>query len=175
MRDTGLWSGLLGLLGPNADELAALRARYGVPDAEVPSIPVRLGRGVMDVWEPLRQTYLNVSDPKQAAAYRAQRAEEERLYERGLLAGDPGALQPRYIGTLPNGKPPRVTAPPLKDSDVWRMLGRSAPAALGVVFAPELPPAEAALGLLLSGNLYDSLGALAERFAPWLEMPQLFR
>ena len=53
----GFWGGLLGsLLGPSPQQLAALRQKYGVPDAEVPSVMARMGRGLMDLIEPTKQT-----------------------------------------------------------------------------------------------------------------------
>jgi len=57
MDDTnnGFWSGLLGgLLGPSDEELAKLRKKYGIPDAEAPSPMVSIGRGAMDVWQPIK-------------------------------------------------------------------------------------------------------------------------
>ena len=78
-----------GLLGPSADELATMRQQRGIPNAEAPSPMVSVGRGAMDAWEPVKQTYLNMFDTTQAQAYRQQRAEDERLYQRGLLSANP--------------------------------------------------------------------------------------
>ena len=53
--NNGFWSGLLGgLLGPSDEELAKLRKKYGIPDAEAPSPMVSIGRGAMDVWQPIK-------------------------------------------------------------------------------------------------------------------------
>ena len=52
-----------GLLGPSDDELATMRQQRGIPYAEAPSPMVGIGRGAMDAWEPVKQTYLNMFDP----------------------------------------------------------------------------------------------------------------
>ena len=66
----------------------------------------------MDIWEPLKQLYLNAYHPTQASAYRAQRKEEERLYQRGCFR----AIHARQIrGKTPTfgDKPDAQRAPPL--------------------------------------------------------------
>src|SRR5690349_18612034 len=73
-----------GLLGPTDEQLTALRQQQGIAPAEPPSPWVSIGRGATDLWEPVKQTYLNMTDQKQAQAYRQQRAEDERLYQRGM-------------------------------------------------------------------------------------------
>jgi hypothetical protein len=150
-----------------------MRKRYGIPNAEPPSAMVSAGRGLMDVWEPIKQSYLNLSDPAQAAIYRQQRSEDEKLYDRGLLAGNPQWSQPIEAGTLPNGKPLRFKQSP-KDNDVWRMIGRTAPAGF---LALSGGPAEVAMGAMLSQNVMDAIGDAQRRFgvAPWLELPPLFK
>src|SRR5437667_9146042 len=55
LRRGGSWQ--FGLLGPSDDELATMRQQRGIPSAEAPSPMVGLGRGVMDAWEPVKQTY----------------------------------------------------------------------------------------------------------------------
>jgi hypothetical protein len=99
-----------GLLEPSDEQLAELRRKYGIPDAEPPTPMVSIGRGAMDLWEPLKQAYLDRVDPAAAAAYRQQRNENERLYQRGLLAGNP--------------LPP--DAPAWAHTDIWRQTGRGA-------------------------------------------------
>jgi hypothetical protein len=80
----------LGLLsGPSKEELAELRQRRSIPTAEAPSPMVSIGRGAVDMWEPIKQTYLDWVDPSRAQTYRRQRAEDERLYQRGLLSANP--------------------------------------------------------------------------------------
>ena len=116
---SGLFDGLLsGLLGPSDEQLAEQRRKYGIPDAEPPSPMVSIGRGAMDVWEPAKQLYLDHTDPVQAAAYRKRRGEDERLYQRGLLAGNP--------------LPP--DAPNWAHADMYRGVGQ------GMVAAPLLLP-----------------------------------
>jgi hypothetical protein len=144
-NNDGFWSGLL---GPSDDELAALRKKYAIPEAEPPSAMASMGRGVMDIWEPLRQMYLNRYHPAQATAYRAQRQEDERLYQRGLLSGNP--------------RPPDSW----QDPDLWRQAGRgmvAAPLLLpGLMSLPATGP-EAAMSLMLSGGVYDALDAARKR------------
>src|SRR5439155_10645168 len=121
-----------GLLGPSADELATMRQQRGIPYAEAPSPMVSLGRGAMDAWEPVKQTYLNISDPTQAQAYRQQRAEDERLYQRGLLSANP---QPGFN--------------PIRD-DLWRSQGQMAiatPLLLSGLGAMSLPSSLLSYGL----------------------------
>jgi hypothetical protein len=85
-NDNRFWNGW-GLLGPSAQTLA-LRKQYGIsPYTDVPSTMARIGLGVTDLIEPVKQTYLNLTDPTAAAAYRQQRTEDERLHEQGLIAG----------------------------------------------------------------------------------------
>jgi hypothetical protein len=172
-----VWTLLTGLLGPTPEQLAELRTKYGVADAEVPSIPARIGRGLMDVWEPMKQSYLNVADPTAANAYKQQRTEDERLYERGLLAGNPEAAQPTQVATMPNGEPLRMEPPSLLDTDMWRMVGRTSPLGLATMFAPAMPAAEIVLGMSMTAKLYESLEALRQKLglAPWFETPQFWR
>ena len=64
---SGIFDGLLsGLLGPSDEQLAEERRKYGIPDAEPPSPMVSIGRGAMDVWEPMKQYYLDQTDPVRA-------------------------------------------------------------------------------------------------------------
>lgn len=141
----GFWSGLL---GPSDDELAALRKKYGIRDAEPPSAMASIGRGAMDVWEPIKQTYLNTFQPNQAPAYQAQRQEDERLYQRGLLAGNP--------------RPPDSWA----DPDMWRQAGRGMVAAPlivpGIMSLPATGP-EVAMSLMLTGGVYNALDEARKR------------
>src|SRR5207253_3142087 len=91
-----------GLLGSNDEDLAALRKKYGISEAEPPSPMVSMGRGFTDLVEPIKQTWLNLTDQNEANRYRAQRAEDERLYQKGLLWADPS---PGVAGALPSGQP----------------------------------------------------------------------
>jgi len=125
----------------------------------------------MDLWEPVKQSYLNATDPAQAASYQQQRAENERLYQRGLLAGDPTMNQPQQIGRQPNGQPLTVAPMP---TDLWRMLGRTTPLAFlgGTVAAPEV-----AMSVMGSAGIYNALTQAQHRFGvvPWLELPNPFQ
>jgi len=42
----------------------------GQPVTQAPSAMASIGRGAMDVWEPIKQTYLNLADPTQATGLR---------------------------------------------------------------------------------------------------------
>jgi hypothetical protein len=99
------------------------RGLLGIP--EPPTAMESLGRGAMDVWEPIKQGWYNMTDPAQAQAYRQQRAENERLYQTGFLGEPP---------------PPGAPMPP----DMWRAQGRAA------VLAPLFIPGIAASGILSS-------------------------
>jgi hypothetical protein len=84
----------------------------GAPGAtEEPSYMARVGRGMTDVGEGLAQAYYNLKvwDPKQADDYQKQRAEGERLYQKGLHADS--ALPEELQGMVP---------------DFWRVGGQSA-------------------------------------------------
>ena len=124
-----------------------------------------------------QRSYVNATDPTAASTYRQQRTEDERLYERGLLAGNPEAAQPTQVATMPNGEPLRIKPPSLLDTDMWRMVGRTAPLGVATVLTPLLSTAELALSASLTSNLYDSLEALRQRLGlvPWLEMPPFWR
>jgi hypothetical protein len=150
---SGLCDGLIsGLLGPSDEQFAEQRRKYGIPDAEPPSPMVSIGRGAMDVWEPAKQFYLDHTDPVQAAAYRQRRGEDERLYQRGLLAGNP--------------LPP--DAPSWAHADVYRGVGRGAVAAPlllpGMAAASALPAHEAVLSMLLSSGLYAGLDDIRRKY-----------
>ena len=122
----------------------------------------------MDDWEPLKQTYLNYTNPVQAQAYLAQRAENEQLYQRGLLAANPGA---GTLATTAGGD--SVSAPP---SDFWRMIGRTAP---GGVVAPWIPTtaAEATMSAGLTASVWDAIQAAQRKFGLFksVEFPNMFR
>jgi hypothetical protein len=137
-----------GLLGPNDAELSRLRDQRGITYAEPPSPWVSLGRGATDLWEPVKQSYLNLTDSAQADAYRQQRAEDEQRYQRGVQWANP---QPGYV--------------PQRD-DFWRMQGQQLPFLLGSVVAPaasaSLP--QTAVGYMGTQNLYDVLNAIRKRF-----------
>lgn len=166
---TGFWNTLLGgLLGQGSPDMSASPPPNGMPGVEAPSPLVSIGRGFMDDWEPLKQTYLNYTDPVQAQAYLAQRAENERLYQRGLLAANPNA---GTLATTPGGAPIQV-AP----SDFWRMIGRTAP---GGAVTPWLPAtaAEATMSAGLTASVWDAIQAAQRKFGllPSVEFPNMFR
>ena len=147
----GFWSGFAGgLLGTSDEENDKLRQQYGLLGVEPPSAVARIGRGATDVWEPLKQMYLNAYQPNQASAYQAQRQEDERLYQRGLLSANP--------------RPSNSAAP--SPPDLWRQAGRGAavtPLLLpGIMSLPATAP-EVAMSLLLSSNLYEALDAARKR------------
>jgi hypothetical protein len=146
---------------------------------EPPGAWESMGRGVADAYEPLVQAWYNASDKERAAAYRAARAENERLYQRGFLAGNPPSskdasssnwLTPKWgsnpypPGALPSPpKDAQTTAPP----DTWRQLGYYG--LLGATMAPFVPTAAVALtpeavgGMALTGSAYQSLDALRRK------------
>ncbi len=166
---TGFWNGLLGgLLGQSSSDPSASPQPNGMPSVEAPSPLVSIGRGFMDDWEPLKQTYLNFTDPVQAQAYMAQRAENERLYQRGLLAANPGA---GTLATTASGD--SIPAPP---SDFWRMLGRQAPADVVAPWIPTTGP-EALMSAGLTGSVMDAIQAARRKFGflKSVEFPNMFR
>lgn len=113
--------------------------------AEPPSPWVSLGRGTTDLWEPVKQAYLSATDPAQAQAYRQQRAEDERLYRRGLLWANP---QPGYV--------------PERD-DFWRGQAHQLPLVLGGLMAPAMSLPQLTIGAMGTQNLYDALNAARRR------------
>lgn len=54
---------------------------------EAPTQPVRLGRGFADIYQGVKQKYLNWTDPEAAEAYTKEKNLELGLYERGRQAG----------------------------------------------------------------------------------------
>jgi hypothetical protein len=152
-NDNGLFGSLLsGLLGPSDEQLAELRRKYGIPDAEPPSPMASIGRGAIDVWEPAKQLYLDHTDPVRAAAYRQQRSEDERLYQRGLLASNP----------LPSDAPNWARA------DMLRGVGQgmvAAPLLLpGMSAATALPLREAIMSMLGTSGLYGGLNDVRRKY-----------
>jgi hypothetical protein len=139
------FGGLLGLLGPSDAEKALLRQQRGIPQAEEPSPWVSVGRGVTDLWEPVKQTYLDATDPALAQAYRQQRAEDERLYQQGMQWANP---QPGYD--------------PAHD-DFWRLQGQQVPLLVGSVIAPSMSAPEYMIGAGATNNLYSALNDLRKR------------
>ena len=135
-----------GLLGPTDEELAQLRAQRGLSPAEPPSPWVSIGRGVTDFLEPIKQTYLNATDPAQADAYRQQRAEDERLYQRGMQWANP---QPDYV--------------PSRD-DFFRSQVHQLPMLVGAMGGPVTALPEAMMSFGGSQDLYDVLNGLRQRF-----------
>ena len=135
-----------GLLGPTEEQQAAIRKQRGIPYAEAPSPMVSLGRGLTDLWEPVKQGYLNATDPAQAQTYRQQRAEDERLYARGLLSANP---QPGFN--------------PARD-DVWRQNGQTAPLLIGSAIGPAMTLPQTALSYMTTQNLYEALNIARKRF-----------
>jgi hypothetical protein len=136
---------MYGLLGPS-EEQARLRAERGLPSAEPVSPMVSIGRGATDFWEPVKQAYLNVTDPAQAQAYRQQRAEDERLYQRGLQWTN---AQPDYV--------------PERD-DVWRAQAHQLPLLLGSFFGPAMSLPQLAVGANGNQALVDALNAVRRRY-----------
>lgn len=138
------FGGLSGLLGPSDAEKALLRQQRGIPQAEEPSPWVSVGRGVTDLWEPVKQTYLDATDPAQAQAYRQQRAEDERLYQQGM----------QWANASPNYVP---------GNDFWRSQGQQVPLLVGSVIAPTMSAPEYMIGAGATNNLYGVLNALRKR------------
>ena len=137
-----------GLLGPTDEQLAALRQQRGIPQAEAPSPWVSVGRGVTDLWEPVKQAYLNSADPEQAAIYRKQRAEDERLYQQGV----------QWATANPNYNMSR--------DDLWRSQVQQLPLLVGSMVArgPQTSLPATMIGLQGTQNLYDVLNALRRQF-----------
>ena len=101
----------------------------------------------MDAWEPVKQMYLNQFQPDQAPAYHAQRQEDERLYQRGLLSANP-----RQAGARPPGDP-------------WRDAGQVAVAApLLLPGLMMLPALDGAMSLMLTSNFYAALNDARKRY-----------
>ena len=73
------------------------RAALGQP--EMPGILARIGRGFVDVGQPLRQAYYNAQiwNPQRAADYRQQRDQEEQLYLKGVAPNMPAQLRPMAV------------------------------------------------------------------------------
>jgi hypothetical protein len=153
MSDDNYWNSLLaGLLGQPPQN----QPPQGLLGAvEPPSIPARIGRGAYDVWEPIKQAWLNLSDPAAARAYLQERAENERLYNRGMQSVYAQGAGTQRVGAQPS------------DTDAWRLLGRGlpfAPLALpGLMGAAATMTPEALGGLMLSGSAYQALDDLRRR------------
>jgi hypothetical protein len=156
---SSLINGLLGQSPQNPPPQGLLGA------VEPPSIPARIGRGTYDVWEPIKQAWLNFSDPAEARAYLQERAEQERLYNRGMQGVYAQTGSPRQVGAQ------------LSDTDVWRQLGRGlpfAPLALpGLTGAAAAMTPEAVGGLMLSGSAYQALNNLRQRLGLFQSLGEL--
>lgn len=142
-------AGAFGLLGPSDDELARLRQQRGIPQAEAPSAWASIGRGVTDLWEPIKQAYLNMADPAQAAAYRQQRAADEGFYERGMQWAN---AQPNYV--------------PQRD-DFWRAQAQQLPLLVASMIGPEGPQTSlpsTVMGLQATQSLFDVLNTLRKQY-----------
>jgi hypothetical protein len=135
-----------GLLGPSDEQLARMRAERNLPYAEPPSPMVSLGRGATDLWEPVKQAFLNATDPTQAQSYRQQRAEDERLYQRGLQWANPQA------GFVP------------ERDDVWRGQVHQLPLLLAGLMAPPLGVPQMALSATATQNFLDAMNAVRRRY-----------
>jgi hypothetical protein len=135
-------TGSYGLLGPSEADLAQMRKQQAMSYAEPPSPWVSIGRGATDLWEPVKQAYLDATDPAQAQAYRQQRAEDERLYQRGLRWANP---DPNYV--------------PSRD-DFWRSQAHQIPLLLGGMIAPAMSLPEMGVSAMATQNVYDGLNAL---------------
>jgi len=78
------------LMGPDGEEQRARLAALGLTGVEPPSYLARIGRGMADMGETMKQGYLNVyGDPGQAQQYQQQTGAVEAIYQRGLLAANP--------------------------------------------------------------------------------------
>ncbi|HLY05191.1 MAG TPA: hypothetical protein VKR31_05535 [Rhizomicrobium sp.] len=137
-----------GLLNQPSDaQLAQWRAQRGLTPAEPPSPMVSIGRGLTDLWEPVKQAYLNATDPAQAAAYRQQRAADEGFYQSGLQWANP---QPDYV--------------PSRD-DLWRSQVHQLPLLLGALLGGGASMAlpEATMSYGGTQNLLDALNTLRQQ------------
>ncbi len=149
---------------------------------ESPDAWASIGRGMTDMYEPAVQAWLNMTDPQRAAAYRALRAENERLYQRGLLTTvqqsqpsapeqwlSPFAGRPNpYPWMPPRQSKDQGTAPP---PDFWREGGRWLAAApvLAALPASAISMTPEALGSwALTSNAYSALGGLGRKLG-WLD------
>jgi hypothetical protein len=136
-----------------------MRARRGLPPKrkppgllspgiEPPTEMESIGRGVYDLWEPVKQGWYNLTDSAQAQAYRQHRAEDERLYNTGLLGRAP----------LPGESVP---------TDAMRWQGRMM--ALGPFMGRMMAPtAEALASQIGSMGLLEALNTIRKRMG-WLE------
>jgi hypothetical protein len=147
-----------------------------------------MGRGVTDLSDPVVQAYLNLIDPTRAAAFRKQRTEDERLYQRGLAAGiqqqgaastsTPGWLPPQLNPSnqqflAPQFRPipyPADKLPPPTPADLpdpWRAVGKYG--MLSALALPVIPASalaltpETAMSSGLSLSTYQALGDLAKK------------
>ena len=133
------------LLGRSPEELDMLRQQRGIPQAEPPSPWVSIGRGVTDIWDPIKQSYLNATDPAQAQAFRQQRADEEQRYLAGLQWANP---QPNYD--------------PQRD-DLWRLAGQQTPMLLGAAMSSPLSVPAFVASSGVTQSLYDALNTIRKQ------------
>ena len=130
--------GLLSMMGLPDDEDEQWKDRQQQLGAFAPDKPTyveRMGRDFTDVGEQLAQAYYNakVWDPTQAEQYRKQRAEDERLYQKGFSYGhtlDGQPLPENLQGMVP---------------DLWRTAGQVA--AMTPIWAIAAAPTTTAQGL----------------------------
>ncbi len=108
---------------------------------DAPTTMESMGRGITDLWEPVKQGYLNFANPEEANAYRERRAEDERLYHTGLLGRAP----------RPGERVP---------VDMARLHGRVLPL---VPLLPRGLTAEALGSQMLSFNALDTLNEVRKR------------
>ena len=156
--------------------LNLLTSLYGTPGAATPGNPppppvlARIGRGIMDDWEPIKQSYLNATNPPAAQAYQAQRNADEAAYDRGFAQTQPFAPVSGLLGAQ-SWTP---TPDDYRRADLVRQMARTLP--LGA-FVPALGPAEGLMSAGITANAWDALDALRQRFnvAPWLQIPQFWR
>jgi hypothetical protein len=96
-----------GAVGEITGAMAADRRWREETGAEYPSPLASIGRGYMDMWEPLAQAWHDRTNPEEGRRYRKKRDDDEALYQRGLLGMTPSELR----GAIP---------------DAWRGIGRAA-------------------------------------------------
>ena len=152
--------GLLGILGlPDSEDEDWKRRQQQAGNfaPETPTYMERLGRGYMDIGDQLRQAYYNVQvwNPSQADEFRRQRAEEERLYQKGFSYGhtyDGEPLPENLQGLYP---------------DLWRLAGQVA--AMTPIYATAVPSAAAVARMGAGGMANAEVMKQSELFPAMLE------
>src|SRR5574340_734393 len=137
-----VWTMLTSGVNLSNDVLTRLTSLFGAPATAAPGtvapgtpspppMLARIGRGIMDDWEPIKQSYLNATNPTAAQAYQAQRDADEAAYDRGFAQTQPFAPVSGLLGAQAY----TPTPDDYRRADLVRQMARTLP--LGA-FAPAL-------------------------------------